>query len=234
MSDSKPHSELVERVRDYMDGTKTDREEGLLWLARLEEQYEGVLRQLTDGRESEAELRAEWVSMKEQNGTLLRVVNAAIAYCSDVNNRGEADTDDLEAAIAALYPATEITQAEIDEGAPQPPPPYPASRPSMYEGTPLPHGIACRCSVCSPARRREALDHQDDYPLPDDGEYPASSPRECPCPNCPSPSDCEGASVPASMPSVVASEAVDGGPSGEPGTEGIEKDLGLDKPWRAP
>lgn len=27
----------------------------------------------------------------------------------------------------------------------------PASRPSIYEGTPLPHGISCRCSECAPA-----------------------------------------------------------------------------------
>lgn len=44
--------------------------------------------------------------IEEQNESLLRVAHAAIAYCSDVNNGGEADTDDLEAAIAVLYPAS--------------------------------------------------------------------------------------------------------------------------------
>ena len=31
----------------------------------------------------------------------------------------------------------------------------PATSPSIYEGTPLPHGIECRCSDCDPASRQD-------------------------------------------------------------------------------
>jgi len=53
--------------------------------------------------------------LEEQQEDLVRVANAAVAYCSDLNNRGEGNTDDLEAAIAELYPAGGLIEMSEDE-----------------------------------------------------------------------------------------------------------------------
>lgn len=67
--------------------------------------------------------------------------------------------DQLEAAIRALADAETIIESRTGKGS--------------WVGS----LVLDRLRGSNPARRREALDHQDDYPLPEDGEYPAEVPK---------------------------------------------------------
>lgn len=117
--------ELAAVVREYIDfhtarvvldfdkGKAVKREEAVAALDGLLEQYEGVLTQLTAGRESEAELRAEWVSMKEQLEALREAVRKGLDYAEaceswpSTPSEKEHYRQEVESMRAALNPARE-------------------------------------------------------------------------------------------------------------------------------
>ena len=151
---SNQHSELRETFAWLADvverdtGTNLDCTRARITevLDGLEEQFEGALKSAYDAEKVGDELRRENQGLKEQLESLRAAVEAfaeqvfMLPVQRHIGANYNVQTDTV---AAAPVEAWEALCAVLS----------PASRPSMYEGTPLPHGISCRCSDCAPAER---------------------------------------------------------------------------------